>query len=86
MILIPFFTKSINSIKCTVKINVNGDSMLGKLDMTVHSISKVKFPLNSGDAINKLYAQIYVESDDTDTENLCIRLEESFRNLRVNIV
>jgi len=45
--------------------------MFGELDMTDHSISNVKFPLNSGDATNKLHVQIYAESDEMDVEKLC---------------
>ena len=44
--------------------------MFEKLDMTDHGISYVKFPLDSSDATNKLYVQIYTESDETVVEKL----------------
>ena len=62
--------KSINR-SVQLKVNLDGDSMTGKLDMNGYSISNVKFPLNSSDAANKLYVQIYTESNEMHVEKLC---------------
>jgi hypothetical protein len=62
-----------DSIKRSVqlKLNTDGDSMSGKLDMMDHRISNVKFPLDSSDAANKLYVQNYTEFEEMDVEKLC---------------
>src|SRR6478609_4863892 len=54
-----------------LKVNVDGDPMCGNLDMNWHTLSNVKFPLNSCNATNKLYVQICTESDEIDVEKLC---------------
>jgi len=63
-------TKSINR-SVQLKVNADGDTMRGNLDMDWHSVKNVKFPLNSCDATNKLYVQICTESDEIDVEKLC---------------
>src|SRR5579872_4285585 len=52
------------------KVNVEGDSMLGELDMNWYAVTNVKFPLNSCDAANKLYVQIYSEAHEINVEKL----------------
>src|SRR6476661_6740489 len=54
-----------------LKVNADGDFMRGNLDMDWHTLSNVKFPLNSCDATNKLYVQICTERDEIDVEKLC---------------
>ena len=63
-------TKSIN--RCVqLKVNADGDTMNGNLYLDWHTVTNVKFPLNSCDATNKLYVQICTESDEIDVEKLC---------------
>ena len=63
-------TRPINRI-VQLKVNVDGDTMHGNLNMDWHTLSNVKFPLNSCDATNKLYVQICTERDEIDVEKLC---------------
>jgi hypothetical protein len=63
-------TKSINR-NVQLKVNADGGAMRGNLDMDWHTVTNVKFPLNSCDAANKLYVQICTERDEIDVEKLC---------------
>ena len=63
-------TKSINR-QVQLKVNADGDTMRGNLDMDWHTVTNVKFPLNSCDVTNKLYVQICTEADEIDVEKLC---------------
>ena len=46
-------TKSINR-SVQLKVNADGDTMHGNLDMDWHTVTNVKFPFNSCHATNKL--------------------------------
>ena len=63
-------TKSINR-QVQLKVNADGDTMRGNLDMDWHTVTNVKFPLKSCDAANKLYVQIYAERNEINVEKLC---------------
>src|SRR6476469_47739 len=67
---LDIITKSINR-SVQLKVNADGGAMRGNLDMDWHTVTNVKFPLNSCDATNKLYVQICTKSDDIDVEKLC---------------
>ena len=67
---LDIITKSINR-SVQLKVNADGDSMRGNLDMDWHTVTNVKFPLNSCDAANKLYVQICTEPDEIDVEKFC---------------
>ena len=56
--------------KVQLKINVEGDSMLGDLDMNWYTVANVKFPLSPYDAANKLYLQMYTETNEVNVEKL----------------
>ena len=63
-------TRPINR-QVQLKVNADGDTMHGNLDMDWHTVTNIKFPLNSCDATNKLYVQICTEPDEIDVEKLC---------------
>ena len=67
---LDIITKSINR-SVQLKVNADGGAMRGNLDMDWHTVTNVKFPLNSCDATNKLYVQICTESDEIDVEKIC---------------
>ena len=54
-----------------LKINVEGDSMLGDLDMNWFTVANLKFPLSPYDAANKLYVQILAEANEVNAKKLC---------------
>ena len=68
-----YFDSAITPISRNVELRVNadGDSMSGDLHINWHTVTSVKFPLQSCDAANKLYVQIYAEGNEINVERLC---------------
>ena len=63
-------TKDYVDAQTGLKVNKMGDEMFGKLDMNFNTISNVKFPVSSLDAINKIYLQVTMKPHEISLENL----------------